>query len=54
MGINYKEVRNNRQWKATTGLSQPELFGTRNIRWKTELVCGRQKTEVMKWTFQLL
>src|SRR5215210_194961 len=25
MGVNYKEVRNDRQWKATTGLSQAEF-----------------------------
>ena len=25
MGVNYKEVRNTRQWKATTGLSQAEF-----------------------------
>ena len=25
MGVNYKEVRNARQWKATTGLSQAEF-----------------------------
>jgi len=25
MGVNYKEVRNDRQWKSTTGLSQAEF-----------------------------
>jgi hypothetical protein len=25
MSVNYKEVRNERQWKATTGLSEPEF-----------------------------
>jgi hypothetical protein len=26
MGINYKEVRNDRQWKASTGVSEEQFF----------------------------